>query len=62
VKCIDEEDKIMCLANGAQVLASSVRFIEGLTPSYHSLMTCSIPVTEKDVILLDDLSISTKYY
>jgi len=43
VKCIYEEDKIMSLANGAQAATSSVRFIESLTPSYHSLMTCSIP-------------------
>jgi hypothetical protein len=27
----------------SQVVASSLRFIEGLTPSYHSLMTCSVP-------------------
>ena len=39
VNCINKEDKIMCLTNGAQVVASSVRFTEDLTPSYHSLMT-----------------------
>jgi hypothetical protein len=59
VKCVDEEDKTMCLANGVHIVASSVRFIEGLTPSYHSLMIVPyhfnfyvLSGTEKDVLRL----------